>query len=79
MIYRVTVKTTGSLQPSQTFWNKEVVYCGDDLKQARIVYLRELQGDYGGSYGMRSRDTIIEGFEEEPENIDDTETVEVET
>lgn len=71
MIYRVTVKTTGSLQPSGTFWNREVVYCGDSLKEARTVYLKEEATDYGGSYGNRSRETIIQAFEEEPEDIDD--------
>lgn len=71
MIYRVTVKTTGSLQPSGTFWDKEPVYCGDDKAEARTHYLRERTKDYGGSYGNRSRDTIIESFESDPDELDD--------
>lgn len=77
MIYRVTVKTTGSKQPSGTFWNREVVYCGTSLEEARIEYLRHEGHDYGG-YGNRARETEIEAFESEPDEIDDRDAAEIE-
>lgn len=78
MIYRVTVKTTGSKQPSATFWNREVVYCGTSLEEARVEYLRHEGQDYGGGYGNRARETEIEAFESEPDDIEDREPSEVE-
>lgn len=79
MIYRVIVKTTGSLQPGygSTFWNKDVVYCGTELEEARVAYLREEAMDYGGGYGNRCRETVIEQFESDPDEIDDTTAAEV--
>lgn len=82
MIYRVTVKTTGSLQPGTgaTFWQRDVVYCGTDLEAARVEFLRNRATDHGGSYGNRCRTTEIEEFESEPDEIDseESETVDVE-
>lgn len=79
MIYRVTIKTTGSIQPGrgQTFWNREVLYCGSSLEDARIAYLRSLATDHGGSPGNRCRETEIEGFDSEPDEPSDTSSVEV--
>lgn len=79
-IYRVRVRTTGSLQPgrSGTFWNQEVIYCGSDLTDARIAFLKSEPEDFHGGYGSRCRETIIESLKSEPEEIDDTETAEVE-
>lgn len=76
MIYRVTVKTTSSVQPgkSGTFWNRETTYCGTSLEDARVEYLRSLNEDYGGSFGNRCRETIIEAFDSEPDEIDSTES-----
>jgi hypothetical protein len=71
MIYRVTIKTTGSLQPSGTFWEREVAYCGTDLEEARVAYLREEVKDYWHGYGNRARETTIRQFESTPEDIDD--------
>jgi hypothetical protein len=73
MIYRVTVKTTGSLQPSGTFWQSEVVYCGVSLANARIAYLTHRPTDYWYGYGNRVKETVIEQFGEEPEEIDSEE------
>lgn len=79
MIYRVTVRTTDSVQPSGTFWSRSVIYCGTSLEDARVEYLRSIATDHGGSYGNRSRDTAIEEFESEPEDIEsvDADAVEV--
>ena len=77
-IYRVLVKTTGSLQPNCTFWNKEVLYCGTDLEDARVAYLASVAKDNGGSYGNRATETEIEEFESEPEKIDSLEANELE-
>lgn len=79
MIYRVTVKTTDSVQPGRggTFWQSEAAYCGTSLEEARVVFLRETHRDYGGGYGDRARKTVIEGFESEPDEIDSTEANEV--
>lgn len=62
-IYRVITKTTGSLQPGgggATFWNREVIYCGTDRDEARVVYHTSTVEDFGGSYGNRCRETICE-------------------
>lgn len=78
MIYRVTRKTTNSVQPSSTFWNKEVLYCGTDLEEARIEYLRSRPSDHWAGYGNRAAETVIEEFESSPEEIDSEESEEVE-
>ena len=70
MIYRVTVKTTGSVMPSGTFWQREVVYCGTDLEEARVEYLKSRPSDYWCGYGNRARETVIEQFDSTPEEID---------
>jgi len=68
-IYRVVVKTTGSLQPSSTFWNRETVYCGPSLRDARVAYLRSETQDHGAGYGNRARETTIERHDAEPDDI----------
>lgn len=75
MIYRVTVRVTGSLQPGRgsTFWDRTTVYCGTSLEEARVQYLASINDDYGGSFGNRCRETLIEQFQSEPEEIDSTE------
>jgi hypothetical protein len=70
-IYRVIVRTTGSRQPSGTFWERSAKYCGPSLRDARVVYLREEADDYGGGYGNRCRETYIERFAAEPDDIED--------
>lgn len=72
MIYRVMVRTTGSMQPSATFWRYTVLYCGTSLEDARIAYLRSEVEDRGGHYGNPAQETIIEQHESEPEEIDCT-------
>ena len=78
MIYRVTIRTTGSMQPGSggTFWARQTIYCGPELQEARIAYLREVNADYGGSYGNRARETLIEQFASDADEIDDTTEVE---
>ena len=80
MIYRVTIRTTGSNQPGNgdTFWNREVIYCGTDLEAARIEFLRNRPQDHWAGYGNRARSTVIEQFENEPEEIDSEECEDVE-
>lgn len=79
-IYRVVVRTTGSLQPGKgaTYWDRDVVYCGPSLQEARIAYLREEAGDFGGGFGNRYRETLIEKYDAEPVEIDDLTAKEVE-
>lgn len=73
MIYRVTIRNTGSLQPGRgnTYWQTESVYCGASLEEARVAYLREVVSDHGAGYGNPVRETRIEQFESEPDEIDD--------
>lgn len=72
MIYRVTVKTTNSVQPGNgTFWNTSVAYCGASLEEARIAFLASRPSDYWTGYGNRGRETVIAEFESEPNHIDD--------
>lgn len=80
MIYRVTIRTTGSLQPGSggTSWQREVIYCGTDLTDARVAYLGSTPADYGSSYGNKCRTTEIEQFEAEPGAIDSEESEPVE-
>jgi hypothetical protein len=80
MIYRVMAKKTGSLQPGKgnTHWNRTVLYCGTSLEDARIEYLKSRAEDFGGSYGNAERDTVIEQFESDPDEIDDEESEEIE-
>ena len=70
-IYRVVVRRAGSLQPSGTFWRREVLYCGTDLAEARTAYLRSEPEDGGGSYGNPCRETFIRSFDATPDEIND--------
>lgn len=76
-IYRVIVKSTGSLQPSGTFWDFRTVYCGSSLLSARVAYLREEAADRGGSYGNPSRETTIAQHEIKPDDISTTDAEEL--
>lgn len=78
MIYRVLVRSTRSLQPDCTFWEREVLYCGTNLELARIAYLESEPGDFWHGYGNSVRETLIRQFESEPEEIDDTSSAGVE-
>jgi hypothetical protein len=81
MIYRVSKKTTNSLQPgcySNSFWNTEVAYCGNNLEDARIEYLRHLPSESFCGYGNRCTHVSIEQFESDPEDIDDFTSEDVE-
>lgn len=57
-LYRVMIKTTGSLQPAETFWRKEVIYCGYDRDEAVRVYHESTPTDTKGSYGNPARVTV---------------------
>jgi hypothetical protein len=65
-IYRVRVKTTGSVQPGYgaTDWQSEVLYCGTDRTEARTVYHRNAPTDFGGSHGNQARRTLFEVIED---------------
>lgn len=76
-VYRVVVKQTGSIQPSSTFWNRRVAYCGPSLRDARVAYLREEAEDYWQGYGNSARETTIEQHDAEPEDITEVEPQEV--
>jgi hypothetical protein len=66
MIYRVTVKRTGSVQPGDgaTSWQREVIYCGTDREEARVAYHASEPKNYGGSFGNAARDTVMEVIED---------------
>lgn len=60
-LYRVIVKTTGSLQPGgdqNSYWNDEVVYCGYDRSEARRAYHANQPRDYWSGYGGPCRRTV---------------------
>jgi hypothetical protein len=59
-IYRVTVKTTGSVQPKGTFWNREVIYCGTDRDAARVAYHGSTPRDNFHGFGNPARETDCE-------------------
>jgi hypothetical protein len=61
-LYRVSVKTTRSLQPGSggTHWQWEVLYCGYDVDEARRVYHASRPLDHGGSYGNACRETVAQ-------------------
>lgn len=59
-LYRVTVKTTNSVQPGTTFWQTEMIYCGDDRDDARVAYHSESVTDYWRGYGNAARETVVE-------------------
>ena len=63
-LYRVICRWTGSLQPSGTFWNKEVLYCGYDRAAARQAYHQSAPSDFYGGYGNRVVDTISEAIDD---------------
>lgn len=67
-IYRVTVRTTGSLQPSETYWQEECIYCGTDRTEARTAYHRSAVEDRGGSYGNSARETIAEMIDDDDDH-----------
>ena len=69
MMYRVIVKTTNSVQPSGSFWQSKVLYCGCNRSEARQVYHGSAPADSGGSYGNRCRKTVMERIEDA--NTDD--------
>jgi hypothetical protein len=80
VIYRVTKRTTGSVQPGrgQTFWNRETLYCGTSLEDARVAYLAAKNGEEWCGYGNRACEIDVEQFESEPEEIDSAEASAVE-
>jgi hypothetical protein len=65
-LYRVTCRSTQSLQPrgGDTYWQAELVYCGDDATAARIAYHSSRVADRCGSYGNPCRETTWEVLDE---------------
>ena len=59
-LYRVMVRKTGSMQPCETFWRRETLYCGTDRTEARRVYHESAPSDFGGSFGNACRETVCE-------------------
>lgn len=62
-LYRILVKTTNSVQPDRTFWNKEVKYCGYDREEALRIYHENTPGDFWYGFGNRARKTVAQGKE----------------
>ena len=60
MLYRVIRRTTGSVQPTGTFWQNKVLYCGYDRDEARRVYHESEPTDYGGSCGNQAAETAMQ-------------------
>lgn len=60
-IYRIMAMTTNSSQPSsETYWNKQVLYCGYDRLEAIRVYHESTPLDYWCGYGNRCRKTVAQ-------------------
>lgn len=68
-LYRVIEKTTTSLQPSGTFWNRNVLYCGYDREEARRVYHEQEPADIYRGYGSTCRETIAQAIEDSGEDF----------
>lgn len=63
-LYRVVVKTTNRVQPNGTYWDKECIYCGGDLREAKRIYYREEVLDFGGcGHGGPARETVFQVIE----------------
>ena len=60
MLYRVIRRTAGSLQPGDTYWTRDVLYCGYDRAEALRVYHEHEPTDFGGGYGNRCQETLFE-------------------
>lgn len=60
-LYRVTVRTTSSLQPdsSTTYWSREVLYCGVSRDEARAAYHCSTPRDFSAGYGNKARETVM--------------------
>lgn len=59
-LYRITARTTSSLQPGSSFWNTEVLYCGYDRDEARRVFHESEPADNNRSFGNPARETHSE-------------------
>jgi hypothetical protein len=71
MLYRVILETTSSLQPgSGTYWEREILYCGPDVRQARIAYHTVKPGEFRG-YGNAASERVWQVLDESA--IDDDE------
>lgn len=78
-LYRITEKRTGSLQPSGTFWHREVLYCGYDRDEARQVFHENKPREYWHGYGNKVMEIEAETIEDaQTADFDDDEALEVE-
>ena len=60
-LYQVTVRTTDSDQHSRaTHWQKQTLYCGYDLDEARRVYHESEPSDFYGGAGAATTETVFE-------------------
>ena len=73
-LYRITARTTGSLQPGGSFWQTEVLYCGYDRDEARRVFHESEPSDDNRSFGNPARETHAEIIKDgETDDFDDDE------
>lgn len=61
-IYRVTHRTTNSLQHHDTCWEINVVYCGVDRNDARGVFHMWRSHDFKRGFGSQAAETIVDVF-----------------
>ena len=68
-LYRISVRSTSSLQPGGgSFWTTAVLYCGYDRDEARREYHNSEPHDDNCSFGRPAREThcvVIEDAETE--------------
>lgn len=57
-LYRVLVRSTISLQPNGTTWQKNVLYCGYDRLEALRVFFESQPRDVWSSFGGPARETL---------------------
>ena len=77
-LYRVKVRDTGSLQPGgASFWTTSVLYCGNDIEEARRVYHNSEPADKSGGFGNYARETLFEKLDTSDLNDDETGEMEV--
>jgi acyl-coenzyme A synthetase/AMP-(fatty) acid ligase len=67
-LYRILRKTTNSVQPSNTYWQTEVLYCGYDRLEAIRVFHESRPRDYCHGYGNSSVKTVGQSKEVKEDN-----------
>jgi len=71
-IYRVRARTTSSLQPGESHWHSDVLYCGTDKTSALCAFYASQPQDTYQGHGNRARETLLETVDadsvEDPSN-----------